>query len=224
MSKKYKVLMVVLMTLLLIISFCSTCFGVSESENISFEIDGKKLILPAVPTLPDLPAGQKYYIIINSESSKLAGSGGTIRYLRMMINVIDSDCSFVDGGKTTRYSAASVTLDRSKYGQDIEDYSASSWSTLGNFNTCNDSPSYYSDYLVYSSMDLYKNGELVFQGPPQQEEGITQILLEETTKAKILDQMKIMIVGFLKYLIALVISVIAFYKAWKFLSKQLKKS
>lgn len=54
--------------------------------------------------------------------------------------------------------------------------------------------------------------------------GITQVLLEATTQAKIMEQIKTMIVGFLKYLIALVISVIAFYKGWKFLSTQLKKS
>lgn len=54
--------------------------------------------------------------------------------------------------------------------------------------------------------------------------GITQVLLEATTQAKIMEQIKTMIAGFLKYLIALVISVIAFYKGWKFLSTQLKKS
>ena len=90
MSKKYKVLMVVLMTLLLIVSFCSTCFGASDSENISFEIDGKKIILPSIPSLPDLPANQKYFYTISSESSKLAG-GGTVYYLRLMINVVDAD-------------------------------------------------------------------------------------------------------------------------------------
>ena len=37
-------------------------------------------------------------------------------------------------------------------------------------------------------------------------------------------QIKTMIVGFLKYLIVFLVSVIAFYKGWKFLSTQLRKS
>lgn len=76
--------------------------------------------------------------------------------------------------------------------------------------------------IYYSTLDIYNNsGNVVFHAPPV---GITQVLLEETTKAKIMGQIKTMIAGFLKYLIALVISVIAFYKGWKFLSTQLKKS
>lgn len=62
---------------------------------------------------------------------------------------------------------------------------------------------------------------IFFRQPPQ---GITLTLVEETTKTKITEQIKTMIVGFLKYLIVLVISVIAFYKGWKFLSTQLRKS
>ena len=54
--------------------------------------------------------------------------------------------------------------------------------------------------------------------------GIKETLVVETEKAQIMEQIKTMIVGFLKYLIALVISVIAFYKGWKFLSMQLRKS
>lgn len=60
-----------------------------------------------------------------------------------------------------------------------------------------------------------------FQASPQ---GITATLVEEAMKAKILEQLKIMIVGFLKYLIVFVISVIAFWKGWQFLSMQLKKA
>ena len=43
-------------------------------------------------------------------------------------------------------------------------------------------------------------------------------------KAEIMEQMKITVVGFLKYLIALVISLIAFWKGWQFLSTQLRKA
>lgn len=60
-----------------------------------------------------------------------------------------------------------------------------------------------------------------FPSPPQE---ITGVLVAETGKAQIMEQIKTMIVGFLKYLIVLVISVIAFYKGWKFLLTQLRKS
>lgn len=53
---------------------------------------------------------------------------------------------------------------------------------------------------------------------------ITETLVEATTKAQVMEQMKAMIVGFLKYLVALVISLLAFWKGWKFLSTQLKKA
>ena len=76
--------------------------------------------------------------------------------------------------------------------------------------------------VVYSTFGVYNpDDKLVFQAPPVE---ITQVLLEETTKAGIMNQIKTMIVGFLKYLIALVVSVIAFYKGWKFLSTQLRKA
>lgn len=82
--------------------------------------------------------------------------------------------------------------------------------------------------VTHSTFNMKKGDDVVFeknidffQLPPAV---ITQVLLEETTKAKIMEQIKTMIAGFLKYLIALVISVIAFYKGWKFLSTQLKKS
>lgn len=71
---------------------------------------------------------------------------------------------------------------------------------------------------VYSDVN---KSDVFFQKPLQ---GITQTLVAETEKAQIAEQIKAMIVGFLKYLIALVISVIAFYKGWKFLSMQLRKS
>ena len=75
-----------------------------------------------------------------------------------------------------------------------------------------------------SSVDIYTDvnkSDVFFQKPLQ---GITQTLVAETEKVQIAEQLKIMIVGFLKYLIALVISVIAFYKGWKFLLMQLRKS
>lgn len=76
--------------------------------------------------------------------------------------------------------------------------------------------------FFYSSFDVYNaSGKIFFQKPLL---GITKTLVVETEKAQIAEQIKIMIAGFLKYLIALVISVIAFWKGWQFLSIQLRKN
>lgn len=82
--------------------------------------------------------------------------------------------------------------------------------------------------LFFANGDIYNHdGTLFFQAPPpiveEQKAEITQILLEETQKVQIMQQMKTMIVGFLKYLIVLVVSLVAFWKGWQFLSMQLKK-
>lgn len=75
-----------------------------------------------------------------------------------------------------------------------------------------------------SSSDIYTDSSLTdvfFHSAPL---GITQTLVEETEKVQIAEQLRTMVVGFLKYLIALVISVIAFWKGWQFLLTQLKKA
>ena len=87
-----------------------------------------------------------------------------------------------------------------------------------------------SSSIFISSVDIYKDvnkNEIFFQKPPQvipEVLGITETLVEETEKVQIAEQLKIMIVGFLKYLIVLVISLIAFWKGWQFLSMQLRKA
>lgn len=85
-----------------------------------------------------------------------------------------------------------------------------------------------SDTVFFANGDIYNfDGTLFFQAPPpiveEQKAEITQILVEETQKVQIMEQMKIMIVGFLKYLIVLVVSLVAFWKGWQFLSMQLRK-
>ena len=76
--------------------------------------------------------------------------------------------------------------------------------------------------IHYSSVDIKdSSGNVFFQKTPL---GITETLVVETNKVQIAEQLKKMITGFLKYLIALVISVIAFWKGWQFLSTQLKKA
>lgn len=78
--------------------------------------------------------------------------------------------------------------------------------------------------IISTSSDIYTDSscsEIFFQNPPQ---GITETLVEETERVQIAEQLKIMIVGFLKYLIVLVISLIAFWKGWKFLLTHLRKA
>lgn len=79
-------------------------------------------------------------------------------------------------------------------------------------------------YSGYSTVDI-KDGEgnVVFQKPVLVPE-ITKTLVEQTTQAQITQQLQKMIVGFLKYLMVLVILVIAFWKGWQFLLMQFKKA
>lgn len=79
--------------------------------------------------------------------------------------------------------------------------------------------------IISSSKDIYTDNtftEIFFLSTPL--ETITSTLVEETEKAQIMEQMKKMIVGFLKYLAVLVISLLAFWKGWQFLSMQLRKA
>ena len=76
--------------------------------------------------------------------------------------------------------------------------------------------------VIYRDNSFSSNS--VFSGIPPLEPTITQTLVETTIQVQIAEQLKIMIVGFLKYLIVLVISLIAFWKVWQFHSMQLKKA
>lgn len=78
-----------------------------------------------------------------------------------------------------------------------------------------------SNFNLYTSSDCLEINNSFFHLSPL---GITGVLVETTMKAQVMEQMKIMIVGFLKYLIVFVISLIAFWKGWHFLSMQLKKA
>lgn len=114
------------------------------------------------------------------------------------------------------------------------DWSYAGWSGYsgGNASNVNGEISYTTLVnnceIVSASKNIYKDNtfnEVFFQlTPPVEIPEITQTLVGEVTKAQIMEQIKTMIVGFLKYLIVLVISLIAFWKGWKFLSTQLRKN
>lgn len=106
-----------------------------------------------------------------------------------------------------------INLDSTDFSQPVEKYNRT-WGyccgSLENFE------------VLYSSVDIHDtSGGIFFHQTPL---GISQTLVAETGKAQIMEQIKTMFLGFLKYLIVLVISVIAFYKGWKFLSTQLRIS
>lgn len=117
-----------------------------------------------------------------------------------------------------------------KYNSDSESWSWCSW---GNTNTVNSTSSGMSNLhqildsceVISTSSNIYTDDtftEIFFYVPPQQE--ITRILVAETGKVQIMEQLRKMIVGFLKYLAVFLVSLIAFWKGWQFLSTQLKKA
>ncbi len=77
-------------------------------------------------------------------------------------------------------------------------------------------------YLISGTVPIYTDETLTsyFFDPAAQEVTLAQVL-EETKPVEIF---KTTIVGFLKYLIAFVVFVIAFWKGWQFLLKQLRQA
>lgn len=193
------ILSIVLLTLL-----CLTTFS-QASYDIEFE--GNKY------TIPDIPDdGNKYKIVC---LAKKYNSSEVIS-----INLFTSNEKFVYGDFREGY----IIMPNYKL------YSCSVMHGDTNFSferDCSATGSTSDTYknIVYSNYDVYdKNDKLVFQAPPQVNPTLTEILVEETTQAQITQQIQTMILGFLKYLTLFVVSVIAFYKGWKFLSTQLRKA
>lgn len=120
------------------------------------------------------------------------------------------------------YVSGSAPLYIWRISSDYTSYTTMFADGVNNFYINSNSFSYLANYEYmntnYTIVD--ENNNLVFPLPPT----VTEVLVEETNKTQIAEQLKIMIAGFLKYLIALVISVIAFWKGWQFLSTQLKKA
>jgi len=128
------------------------------------------------------------------------------------------------GIRTTNTLSTTTTLDFSKYNIDHVDSKANipmlsyyNGDGVGNLILHQDVS--FANYIVYSDRE---ETNVVFQGAPQAQ--ITKILVEQTMKVNIMEQMKMMIIGFLKYLIVLVISVVAFWKGWQFFLNQFKTS
>ena len=207
----HKFLSILAIFLFILIAFSSRVFATSTSELSDTDINlvvkhGYDLIElngynPNVFTKYYIDNGNRIcYFTDNSEISCVNGSG---RYLLKVKN----NC-------TVHFDID--TFDAIEFGNNMENQIGNPWDI-----------SYVND-IVFSSFDIYHGTSIVFEKNidffHQTPQGITLTLVEETTKAQIMEQMRIMIVGFLKYLIAFVVSVVAFWKGWQFLSTQLKKA
>lgn len=188
------ILSIVFLTLL-----CLTTFS---QASYDFEFEGTKY------TIPDFPNdGNKFKIVFFDKSIK-------------SFKLISSEEKVV----YSNFNEGSINFPNRKQ------YSYYTHTPMSEFSFDGDFPSTGSTSetfkrIVTSNYDVYdKNGELVFQAPPQVNPTLTETLVEETTQAQITQQIQTMILGFLKYLTLFVVSVIAFYKGWKFLSTQLRKA
>ena len=82
------------------------------------------------------------------------------------------------------------------------------------------------DVMYFKNVNIYVDtqGKDFFLKAPPTTKTITVVLTQEIRRAKIMETIKTMITGFLKYLIVFVISVIAFWKGWQFLLRHFKRA
>ena len=197
MSKKYKVLMVVLMTLLLIISFCSTCFGAFE-----FSYNGTDY------SITDLP-------VDSSENKIIIGRSSNQKDFVLFVSLDGSDFIYKNSdsarcdGRLEIYNYSSFTKGWTK-------------STSVDCSDSNYKGSYFTlGELVYNNCNVYNpSGELVFQGPPQQGEGILVLIVQETPLEGILQE----IVEILPIVLVTIVGLISLRKGLAFLLRTLHQS
>lgn len=119
---------------------------------------------------------------------------------------IDNDYVYSSINPVARYEYNSIYEEWRFKGNQYLSSGSSDWIKKANFA--------YSNTIVFSN----KGKDNVFFPLPQ------TILGKVTVKAEIMKELKTTIVGFLKYLIVLVVSLIAFWKGYQFLSRQLRKA
>ncbi|MFR5507688.1 MAG: hypothetical protein ACLTKT_00540 [Clostridia bacterium] len=193
------ILSIVFLTLLCLTTFSEASYDV-EFEGNSY-------------TIPDFPDdGNKYKIVCLEKAS---GSSKVIT-----IKLFTSSEKFVYGDFSDGYI---IFPNYKSYSCSLI-HNNTSFSFNGDYPASGSTSNTFKN-IVYSNYDVYDEyGKLVFQAPPQVNPTLTETLVEETTQAQITQQIQTMILGFLKYLTLFVVSVIAFYKGWKFLSTQLKRA
>lgn len=227
MLKNKKFLIISLLTAFILVFSFSSCFAATLNSSYTFNVDSENSSIVELKELCEADerviSGNYYYFVGYN-----TGDDCYDAYL------VSKDSSFLDKpyiscsdwSKNGYYQSVLVLLDssgdiirisgrngiNSSYtGVFIDVYSSDSSYTIP-FAT-----NYPSTYYISTDEGLIS----FFQMAPQ---GITQTLVEELTKAKPMEEMKTIVLGYLKYLIALVISVIAFWKGWQFLSMQLRKA
>ncbi len=223
-----RILVILSIFVILITSLCTSCFASNENAiTIKDYKTGKDLniIMPSFYKTD----GFNYVLIQNlSIDSNNDYSSYCINicnkpfYVQTVngnkhISVPSDSIYYWNNVYTTGDFYSNNTIDCSSMSFTLDDHN--SFDRISYYRT--DNVSYSVNYTNYDILD--DEGNLVFQGAPQIPE-ITKTLVEQTTQTQIQEQLKLMITGFLKYLIVFVISVIAFWKGWKFLSKQLKRA
>lgn len=219
---KSKLFFILIISILLIGSISSSCFASSDFSFTAFDKNNYTF------TLNDELTSQNYYYIFSFSSSSYT----LVSYFcsNYELELGDGLLSVKDYSKYNdyylKYYCSSLIGAHVSFDSAISDFSNLTVDTLST------SSGYYFNGTVlygtclYANHDLYNiDGTLVFQVAPQ--EGAPQItttLVTETTRAQINKQIQATITGFLKYLIVFVISVIAFWKGWQFLSRQFKRA
>lgn len=216
-----RILVILSIFVILITSLCTSCFA---SDDIKYTYNGVER------TVPDfshrLVDGGTYCLAFILD--KYSSGEPLPRYWLFVSNQNEQPCFGItdDGIFVYRYTRAyycNFLTDQTwlSYNSDFFTFT----SDLGGKNKAD---IIQTDFKVYKAnytpgKEATFTDEVVFPVAPQIPE-ITKTLVEQTTQTQIQEQLKLMITGFLKYLIVFVISVIAFWKGWKFLSKQLKRA
>lgn len=119
---------------------------------------------------------------------------------------IDNNYVYASINPVARYEYNAIYEEWRFKGNQYLSSGSSDWIKKENFS--------YSNIIVFSN----KEKDNVFFPLPQ------TVLGRVTMKAEIMKEMKTTMVGFLKYLIVFLVSLIAFYKGWQLLLRQLRKA
>lgn len=210
-----KILLILTLCILSIFTLCTSCFAKAYDGDYSYSFDFNDKNYTVTGLTYDYNSFK--YVVIS-------GSSLSDSYINFNIIGSNSEIIFNNGLQTSSHSN-DIYYSNCTTPTSIVDFSSDPiilpfWSNFDPQLTsgigADTSTIKYANYDIKDS-----DGNVVFQVAPQVPE-ITKILVEQTTQAQIQEQMKKIITGFLKYLIVFVISVIAFWKGWKFLSKQFK--
>lgn len=205
-----------ILSIFLLVVFVLTTFSFASDNSSQCPVCEEELIL-------FYPDGISSIILTNDGSGKHVNNMFLVKLDNEYYIVVTCSYSNVHGNEKLYINNNNLSTSPSCYMYAYFKYSNNSWNYIGYDNN------FVSNIIqnatfISSTTDIYTDdtfSDYFFQSAPL---GITKTLVEETTKVQITEQLKIMIAGFLKYLIVFVISVIAFWNGWQFLSTQLRKA